>query len=242
MTSRDRRFRLQSYLASTAADVRAAQRLRWRVFSQELGAQLPAVGVDEDRFDAYCDHLLVRDVVDGEVVGTYRILSAAQAARAGGFYSETEFELGALRELPGLVELGRACVHQRYRDGAVLSFLWSSLARHIHGAGYEHVIGCASVPVADGGHGAASLYTRLAREHLGPPAWRVRPHHPLPIGELDCDTDAVLPPLVRGYLRMGAWMCGPPAWDREFGTADILLLLPMSRMRQRFRQHFLRAA
>jgi putative hemolysin len=245
MKSDMRRFRLEASIAHEGEVVRAAQRLRHRVFAEELGARLPSAdrGLDEDRFDAYCEHLVVRDVVSGETVGTYRLLSSDGAARAGGFYSETEFHLARILALPGLVEIGRACVHADYRHGAVIAFLWSALARYIESAGFEHVMGCASIPGPDDdGLAAASLYRRLAPEHLSPPALRVLPHRGLPLERLTEDVDATVPTLLRGYLRMGAYVCGPPAWDDDFRCADLFVLLPIARMRQRYRAHLLRAA
>ncbi len=244
MRSTMRRFQLEASVVRDGELVRAAQRLRYRVFGEELGAQLASasVGVDEDRFDAFCEHLVVRDVVTGEVVGTYRLLATSAAARAGGFYAETEFHLARIVQLPGLVEVGRACINPAYRDGAVLAFLWSALAKYVEASGFEHVMGCASIPIADDGHGAASLYRRLARDHLSPPEWRVLPRRPLPLERLVEEAEATIPTLLRGYLKMGAYLCGPPAWDEDFRCADVLVLLPMKRMRQRYRAHFLRAA
>src|SRR5262245_23431000 len=128
MTNSMRRQRLEAGIARSDEDVLAAQRLRFRVFADELGARLPDahLGIDRDRFDPYCEHLIVRDVVAGESVGTYRILSHEQARRVGGFYSETEFHLTRVLGLRGLVELGRACVDPRHRNGTVLAFLWSA--------------------------------------------------------------------------------------------------------------------
>jgi putative hemolysin len=245
MRSMLQRFRLEAIVARDPETVRAAQRLRYRVFGEELGARLSSahLGVDEDRFDPFCDHLVVRDVASGETVGTYRMLSHEAAERAGGFYSDTEFHLARILALPRLVELGRACIHPAYRHGAVLAFLWSAVARHIQTAGFEHVIGCASIPaVDDGGRGAASLYRRLARDYLSPPAWRVLPRRPLPLDQLQDDVDTTIPSLLRGYLKMGAYVCGPPAFDPVFRCADVLVLLPMVRLRQRYRAHLLRAA
>ena len=238
------RHRLEARLARTPEEVHAAQRLRYRVFGEELGADLPSArfGIDEDAFDEHCDHLIVTDVVTGSVIGTYRILSSSSARHAGGFYSETEFHLARVQLLPGLVEVGRACVDPDRRDGAVLAVLWGALARHLQACGYAHVIGCASVPASDGGRGAASLYRRIAREHLSPPHWRVLPRNPLPLDQLDDDTTVEIPSLLRAYLRMGAYVCGPPALDARFRTADMLVLLPMARLRQRFRAHLMRAA
>jgi putative hemolysin len=234
---------LEVVIAREPREVEAAQRLRYRVFGEELGADLPsaASGLDQDAFDPFCDHLLVRDATSGAVVGTYRILPAERAARAGGFYTATEFDLGRVVELPGLVEVGRACVDPRFRNGAVLALLWAGLAAHLRAGGYEHVMGCASVP-ADDTRRAADVCARVLRDHAAPPEWRVTPYRPLPIEHANATSPSLLPPLVRGYLRMGASVCGPPAWDPAFRTADVVIVLPMQRLERRFADRFRRAA
>lgn len=210
-----------------------AQQLRFRVFGTELGATLDTAtpGRDEDRFDPHCDHLLVRDTSTGRVVGTYRLLSPDGAARAGGFYADTEFDLSRLAALrASTVELGRACIDPSYRDGTVLTRLWSGVTRYVLEHGFDYLMGCASIPVGDGGRTAAAVCDRLRHEQPSPPAWRVVPHRPFPLRAVPPDPDAPIPPLVRGYLRLGAYVCGDPAWDQSFGTADLLLLLPVARM------------
>jgi putative hemolysin len=234
--------RFAARLARDRAQVREAQRLRYLVFAEELGARLqgPEPGVDEDRFDAFCEHLLVRELGSGEVVGTYRILSPQAAERAGGYYSEQEFDLGRLVHLrPGLVELGRSCVHPEYRTGAVIALLWSALGEYLEAGGYTHLIGCASMSMADGGHSAASLYRQMARRHLAPIEYRAFPRVRLPLDRLDAGRDAVLPPLLKGYLRLGAWVCGEPAWDPDFNVADVPVLLAMSRLDRRYARRFI---
>jgi len=233
---------LVAELARSAAEVREAQRLRYSVFADEMGARLtgPEPGVDEDRFDAHCQHLLVRDLASGEVVGTYRILGPRAAQAAGGYYSEQEFDLARLAHLrPGLVELGRSCIHADYRTGAVITLLWSGLAQYMLSCGYTHLIGCASVSMADGGHAAANLYRRIERDYLSPLEYRAFPRVRLPLERLANDDEAVLPPLLKGYLRLGAYVCGEPAWDPDFNTADVLVLLPMSRVDARYARHFI---
>jgi len=234
---------LEMVISREPRDVEAAQRLRYRVFGEELGAVLPsaATGLDQDGFDAVCDHLLVREASSGTVVGTYRILPAERAARAGGFYTASEFDLGRLVELPGLVEVGRACVDPRYRNGSVLALLWGGLAAHLRTSGCEHVMGCASVPARDL-RAAAAACAWLLREHAAPPAWQVTPYRPLSLAGADPASRPALPPLVRGYLRMGASVCGPPAWDPDFQTADVVMVLPMDRLAGRFANRFRRAA
>ena len=236
--------RLFTTLASHAGDVAAAQRLRYRVFAEEMGAQLPTApeGVDRDEFDAYCEHLLLRDRLTHEVVGTYRILSAAAAARIGRFYAAGEFDLGRIRGLPELVEVGRACIHADHRNGTALALLLSGLAKHVRTAGYQYVMGCASIHVGDDPGAAAILCRNLLRDHPSPPEWRVYPRHRFDVRVPDGAARVALPTLLRGYLRMGAYVCGEPAWDDAFRTADLLVLLPMARLNERYAQRFLRAA
>jgi putative hemolysin len=238
------RTRLTVGLARSHAEIVEAQRLRHAVFAEELGARLtgPAPGIDQDRFDRFCDHLLVRSIETGEVVGTYRILPPQRAELAGGYYSEQEFDLARLEHLrPGLVEVGRSCVHPEHRAGAVIALLWWGLARYVLAGGYTHLVGCASLSMADGGRAAATLYRRIARRHLAPREYRVFPRCPLPVDSLGDASPGALPPLVKGYLRLGAYVCGEPAWDPDFNTADLLVLLPMARVDARYARHFLGA-
>jgi putative hemolysin len=236
--------RVVTTLAQGPDDVAAAQRLRYRVFAEELGARLPSAvdGVDRDEFDVHCDHLILRDRLTNEVVGTYRILSDTAAARIGGFYSAGEFDLGGILALPRLVEVGRACVHPAYRTGTALALLLAGLARHIRAGGHEYVMGCASIPVGDDPGPAVALCRRLVREHASPPEWRVYPHHRFDVRTSDDGTDVPVPTLLRAYLRMGAYVCGDAAWDDAFRTADLLILLPMARLNERYTQRLLRAA
>ena len=237
-----RRRRLQVGLARTPRVRRAAQALRWRVFAVELGARLASrvPGVDEDEFDAHCEHLVVRDEDCDEVVGTYRLLSPDAARRVGSYYSETEFDLTRLCYVRGrMVEAGRSCIHADYRGGAVIALLWAGLARYMLTHGHTYLAGCASMGMADGGHAAAAAYARMRREHHAPVEYHVFPRSPLPLDDLDADVKADLPPLLRAYLRTGAWICGEPAWDPDFNTADFFVLLPLANVAPRYARHFL---
>src|SRR5262249_47026330 len=157
-----------------------------------------------DRFDPYCDHLLVRDTHTQAVVGTYRMLPAREARKLGGFYAEGEFDLGPVRELPGLVEFGRACVHPDYRTGAVLGLLWAGLAGYLRACGHTHVLGCASVAAGDDPRWAARVCRRVLDERPGPAAWQVRPLNPLSLDGVEAAPRAAVPGLIRGYLHLGA--------------------------------------
>jgi putative hemolysin len=228
--------------ARSADEVLEAQRLRCKVFAGEMGARLPdaASGIDCDLYDAHCDHLLVRDTDSGEVVGTYRLLPGLKARDIGSFYADGEFDLTRLEHLRDeTVEIGRSCVHPDYRNGATIARLWAGLVAYATQRGYRYFMGCASLSMADGGHVAASVYRSLARDHLSPVEYRAFPRCELPLAALDRDVAALPPPLVKGYIRVGAWICGAPAWDPDFNTADLLMLLPLSRMDVRYARHFM---
>lgn len=226
-------------LAASDSEILEAQKLRYRVFADEMGARLPTrtPGVDRDHFDPYCQHLIVRDEDQGRIVGTYRIITP-EAARRGGYYSETEFDLTRFHHLrPSLVELGRSCIDADYRTGAVITLLWAGLARFMLENGYQYLMGCASIGMGDGGHNAANIFHALG-EHMASPEYHVFPRHPLPVAALANNAPVEIPPLLKGYLRAGAQVCGAPAWDPDFNTADLLILLPMSRIDPRYARHF----
>jgi putative hemolysin len=232
-------------LARSREDVRAAQRLRWQVFVDELGAHVesPEPGLDADRFDHHCDHLLVRETATGDVIGTYRMLPPDRVAHAGGLYAETEFHLTRLLGLHRrMVEVGRACVRKDRRTGSVIGLLWSGLLRYLVDGGHDFAVGCASIGLGDDMRPAAALCRRLMLEHLSPPDWRVFPRRPLPCDPASTVEPAPMPPLLKGYLRLGALVCGEPAWDPAFNTADVLLLLPLEHIDRRHAARLLRAA
>jgi putative hemolysin len=230
-------------------EVRLAQRLRFEVFAGEMGARLPLTvpGHDVDLFDDFCEHLLVRECADGPVIGTYRVLTPAQAKRVGRTYSDTEFDLTRLRALrPRMVELGRSCVHPDHRHGGVIMVLWGALAGFMERNSLDVMMGCASIPMLHSGvlsgDVAASVWRQLRDTHLAPIQDRVFPRLALPVEQLDDQLDVEPPALIRGYLRLGAKVLGPPAWDPDFNTADLPLLMRLDELAPRFRRHFLRSA
>lgn len=233
-------------VAQQQADIRAAQRLRHRVFANEMGAVLhtPEPGLDIDDYDAHCDHLVVREDSTGEIVGTYRMLSPDGARRAGGLYCETEFLIPRLADLrETLVETGRSCVHPNHRTGAVVNLIWAGIARYMLLTGYRWLVGCASVPLrtpgAPDGALAAGVWEAVQARYLAPEQYWAQPHRPWDIKTASGPRLAILPPLLRGYLRLGAWVCGPPAHDPDFGVADFLVLLCLDRTDSRYLRHFL---
>jgi putative hemolysin len=228
------------HMATEGGQVRAAQALRHQVFAGELGAVLhsPEPGLDIDPFDADCDHLLIQAEPSGEVVGTYRMLPPGRRDR---LYSDVEFDLRGLAPLrPAMVETGRSCVHPDHRTGAVINLMWTGIARYMHLHGHRWLVGCASVPLSDGGATAAGVWELTRRRHLAPPAWRVTPRVPWPTTTPALTGHRVtMPPLLRGYLRLGTWVCGPPAHDPDFDVADFLVLLGLDRVDPRYMKHFL---
>lgn len=241
-------LRLEAVWARQADEVREAQRLRHRVFVGEMGARLappPGTppGLDVDHFDDHCEHLLVRIAEThnepARVVGTYRVLTAAAACRAGGLYTEQEFDLSPLDALrPRIAELGRSCTDPAFRQGGVILMLWSALAGFMQRNGLDVTVGCASVPMADGGHTAASLWQQLRGQHLAAPHWTVQPRLPLPLHSLRSDLPVQPPPLIKGYLKCGGRLLGPPAWDPEFGTADLPMMLDLADLPHAYRRRF----
>ena len=213
-------------LACSAEDVRSAQALRFAVFNLELKEGLEesfCTGLDVDRFDAVCDHLLVAHTATKEVVGTYRLQTGANAADKLGYYSAQEFDFGPFEgRRSEIIELGRACVHQSHRNMVVLGLLWKGIADYARSRKARFLCGCSSLTSQDAAVGA-STYGELCRKHLAPTEWRTRP---LPAFECSLEMLAPEPPkipkLLRAYLNLGARICGPPAIDRTFKTIDFL--------------------
>lgn len=226
-------------LTTDPDDILAVQRLRYDVFSTEPGFGLRNDDrIDADRFDEHCDHLIVRDDRCGEVVGCYRMLPPPGAIAAGGLYSATEFDISALDSLrPSLVEMGRAVVRSDHRNGAVVLMMWTGILAYLDRSGYDYVTGCVSVPVS--GDGAPGSQIRGVRDfvrsrHSAPAQLTVHPYRPVvldgrTLDEIESPLRPVIPPLMRGYLRLGAQVCGEPAHDPEFGVGDFPALLDKRR-------------
>lgn len=227
-------------------EVREAQRLRFDVFATEMGANLKTslAKHDIDSFDNFCEHLIVRDSETKRVVGTYRALTPAQAKRIGRTYSDAEFDLTNLQELrPHMVELGRSCVHIDYRQGGVIMALWGALAEFMERNQLHTMIGCASIPMLNNGmvsgDAAASIWRQVKEKNLASLEHQVTPRLPLPVDDLDDTLDIAPPALIKGYLRLGAKVLGAPAWDPDFNTADLPMMMQISDMPDRYRKHFL---
>ena len=238
-------------LARDGDDLRAAQRLRYRVFVQELGAAGPMVdhaeGTEADARDAHCDHLLLLDrgrAPQDRIVGVYRLLPEARATRAGGFYSEAEYDLAPLRATGRpLLEFGRSCLHPDYRGGPALFHLWQGLADYVSRTGAEILFGVASFHGTDP-QALAGPLSHLHHLHLAPPDLRVRSrvHQPMDLlapGQVDrLAALRATPALIKAYLRLGGVVGDGAFIDRDFNTTDVCLLLDTARLPDRARRMY----
>ncbi|OBK51496.1 GNAT family N-acetyltransferase [Mycobacterium sp. 1081908.1] len=229
--------------------IEAAQRLRYDVFTSTPGFALPVTGterLDVDRFDEHCDHLLVRDDDTGELVGCYRMLAPTGAIAAGGLYTATEFDVRAFDPLrPSLVEMGRAVVRDGHRNGGVVLLMWAGILAYLDRYGYDYVTGCVSVPIGDESDGDSpgsqlrGVRDFILNRHAAPARYRVHPHRPVRVAgraldDIPAPPRPAVPPLMRGYLRLGAQVCGEPAHDPDFGVGDFCVLLDKRRADTRY--------
>jgi putative hemolysin len=254
MTIMARVNQLQLRLVRTGPEVAAAQRLRYRVFHEELGALAsPAARrrrSDVDRFDALADHLVVVDLDhstpnDPCVVACYRLLREGMGRERSGFYTATEFDLAGVEVPRGvMMELGRSCVDAGYRNGTAMQLLWRGIADYIDAHGVGLMLGCASLPGIDPG-AAASALAYLHHRHLAPLSLRPRalperhvPMDRLPVEAIDAKAVArSLPPLLKAYLRMGGMVGEGAVVDRAFNTIDVCVVLPADRIVGHYQRH-----
>jgi L-ornithine Nalpha-acyltransferase len=241
-------------VAATPGEIDAAQALRYRVFYEEMGAHpdavMAATGRDCDAFDAVADHLLVVDHSIGAgpegVVGTYRLIRNEAAAKIGRFYSADEYDLTPLLDFSGQVmELGRSCVHRDYRNRSVMQMLWRGIAAYVFLHRIELMFGCASLPGIEPDAIATEL-TYLYYHHLAPPALRLRalPHRYVEMRRLDPDdldrrqVLAKLPPLIKGYLRLGGFIGDGAVIDQQFNTTDVAVVVKTDLVTEKYYKHY----
>jgi len=245
---------LEVRLAETAAEIRASQALRYRVFYEEMAArptpQMAAARRDFDAFDRWADHLLVIDHKIGSgppgVIGTYRLIRRESAARLGSFYSADEYDIGKIVGYPGeILELGRSCVDARYRTGQTMQLLWRGIAAYVDQFGVDLMFGCASLPGNDPDHLALPL-SYLYHYHLAPPALRPRAlaeryvdMRRVPYAEVDQRAAiAALPPLIKGYLRLGGFVGDGAVIDEQFNTTDVCVVVKTDQVTDRYLRHY----
>lgn len=238
-----RRFLVK--LAENAAELEQAFRLRYDVFKLEQGRMASlASRIDRDEFDDYCSHLLVVDRDSGRVVGTYRMQFGTTALAGRGFYSEQEYEITGLRELASRVlEVGRSCVDPSFRSGAVVAMLWEGIAEAHRRAGFRYMLGCVSLEHTNGAIGWA-LYEELRRAGQLTTAISALPRPEFELARpSEREIAAVnlrgeIPPLFKGYLRIGAKVAGVPVLDREFGSIDYLIWFDFTELPDKYVKHF----
>lgn len=241
--SKQPRFNVR--LAENYDEIEQCLRLRYRVFAQEMGARLSSNddGIDKDRFDEFCKHLMVFDNDSGKVIATTRLLLSEDAEKSGYFYSETEFDLELILSQPGrYMEVGRTCIDPASRKGSVLAILWQGIADVIVRHKVDYLIGCASISLRDGDDYINSVMHVLRKKYFSPNDQRVRPLVPLRIQQHAGVEDAAVPTLLKGYLRQGAMICGEPHWDAEFNVADVFVLLACEKISDSYQRHFLKRA
>ncbi len=248
--------RLQIRLAEDVSEIRAAQALRYRVFYEEMDAQptteMAALRLDFDSYDDFCDHLLVFDLDRGTgpqaVVGTYRVMRRAAAERRGQFYTTDEYDIKPLLAQPGeILELGRSCVDPDYRNGTSMQLLWRGIAEYVFHYGIDLMFGCGSL------HGTkpSELQLPLAflhQYHLAPPALRPRALESrfvqmegLPLSPDDVRVARqALPPLIKGYLRLGGFVGDGAVVDKDFGTTDVCIVVKTELITERYFRHYAR--
>lgn len=221
-------------LADSPEEVRAAQKLRFKVFNLELNEGLVdsfLEELDQDIFDDACDHLLVEEIETGEIVGTYRLQTGEQAGLLHGYYSEREFQFAPFEGYRSqIVELGRACVAKKHRNLVVLGLLWSGIAQYARERGCRYLIGCSSLQGTEPAL-AMAAFKKIASQHLAPQQWQTEPTAEFAVPAVeDQQIEASIPKLMTAYFSLGAKICGSPAIDREFGTIDFLTLLNLDHL------------
>lgn len=236
-------------LAENQLEIEKALTLRYNVFNQELGEGLPIsaqTGKDRDDYDLFCDHLIVLDKKQDSIVGTYRLLRRSVARANIGFYSETEFDLRPVYELEDEVaEIGRSCVHPEYRDGSVILLLWTGLASYMLQYNLRYLMGCGSIHSIDSDTASKIHYYLKEKDALVRCDLDIKPHasHKMDgfstgfSADIKSITKSV-PPLIKGYVRVGARMCSEPAVDRAFGTTDFFVFFDINEVNRRYDDHY----
>ncbi len=229
-------------LASSKEELRSAQRLRFEVCNLEMKKGLEAsyaCGLDSDAFDDICDHILIIDKTKKSVIGTYRLLLGRKLGASGKFYAENEFDLSNLKGIKDdILEMGRSCVHKDYRRNAIVMLLWAGIIDYVSRHRVRYITGCPSVYTVDPAE-VSDIFALLKRDHFAPANLRVRPLAAKAFSRLDrhCNIEGrekqimlKIPSLVRSYLKFGAFVCGEPVFDEEFGTVDFFMLLEMDKI------------
>ncbi len=237
-------------IAENQKEVKAAQRLRFKVFNVEMKRGLSSSyesGLDIDEYDEVCDHILIIDKKKNEAIGTYRLLLRLRLKGEKRFYSEGEFDLRNIRKLKGeILEMGRSCVHKDYRRNSIVALLWSEIIKYIKEHRVEYIIGCPSL-YTDELLEINKIYTLMKKSYFAPEELRVWPRAAralkgirdnIEIGREEKNIFLKIPSLVRSYIKVGAYVCGEPARDDEFHTVDFFMLLEVAKISSMYLRRF----
>lgn len=238
-------------LADNDYEIQQALRLRYQVFVEEEKNQgmYNASGLETDEYDQYCDHLIVKNTVLDQVIGTYRLLPGERAVQHIGFYSETEFDLSRFQaHKPKTLELGRSCIAYEYRGTKVLQMLWDGIASYLADREYHYLIGCASLHV-ETLQELNEIYTLLMKKQVITKSYQIEPLQHCKIeglsqlngGFAEKEVFRKLPPLIKGYQWLGAKIAGEPAYDPQFKTTDFFIVLEKEKIAKKYQRHFLAA-
>ena len=237
-------------IAETLSEIQQALQLRYEVFNLEMNEGLSSsheLGFDSDIYDTFCDHLLVIENASQNVVGTYRLLRQDKAEAHIGFYSEGEFDLSQFKLLSGnSLEVGRSCVAKEHRSSAVINLLWNGISAYLHIYKISRLFGCVSLHTKNMNE-VAMITEYIRTNYFAPTLFRVQPlvHTQMqlpycdPLAYQQFDSFRSMPPLMKGYFRLGAMVCGEPAYDKEFGTIDFFIVVERERITERYRTHYL---
>ena len=245
-------------LAETEEEVAAAQALRYRVFYEEMSAkataEMAAAKRDFDAFDEHCDHMVVFDRARGAgpeaIIGTYRVMRREAAKRCGRFYTAGEYDIANLLAYPGeALELGRSCIEADHRSGGTMQLLWRGIAEYVMAHDVGLMFGCASLPGVEPEALAVPL-SYLHHHHLAPPALRARAlperrvaMNVIPVGDISPRRALhMLPPLIKGYLRLGGFVGEGAVVDHDFGTTDVCVVVKTEWVTDRYTRHYAREA
>ena len=233
-------------ICDTAKDIKSLYRLRYTIFTQEYGAKIKSLRkIDKNIFDRYCKHVIVRDTNNNKIIGYTRIMTYEANLKLGKFYTQGEFCLSSLASyLPRSAEIGRTCIHPDYRNGATIAVLWSKVAEYLALHKIQYLFGCASLGLGDSGKNASAVIAKLKKQGAFDPTLNVSPKQPLGYELQDNiqETDCVVPPLLKAYVRMGARLAPEPHWDKSFNVADLFIFLDLDKTNTRYLKHFMRDA
>ncbi|NVK36776.1 MAG: GNAT family N-acetyltransferase [Gammaproteobacteria bacterium] len=235
---------LVAYITQDASDIQAAYALRHNVFTKEFDAQLNGddAGIDKDKFDDVCHHLIVKEQETNRVIAYSRIITS-DVAKQFGFYTASEFDLSNILDpSKRFMEIGRTCVSDDHRSGSAIALLWGQIGQFMMQHNIDCLIGCASIPFNHGSRQTLAVLDYLRTKHFTDANKRVIPKHPLPPLQNNIDGKQFVPPLLKAYLRMGCKVCGEAHWDKDFNVADVMVLLERENINMRYLKHFLRAA